>query len=294
MKTELIVATYNSPRALRLSLVGIAHQRLRPGSVCLADDGSGPETRAVIDTFAAEFPDLPVRHVWHPDTGFEKWAIVNRAIATSAADFLIFTDGDCLLHPGFIARHVELAHPRRFATGSMIRLPAEPTAAVTEGDVASGRVFDRAWLARVGAFDRVTTWLKASPLPRPLLTAFELVSPVRRTWCGANASAFRDAILAVNGFDETMKYGGGDKEFGIRLTNSGVCGRHLRYTAPVVHLDHARGYKDAARVAENRRKIAAARRQGMTWAADGIKRDPDANDAPRALVSDNSLFHQRI
>ena len=270
MRTELIVATYNSPRALRLTLLGIAGQRLRPGSVCVADDGSGPETRAVIDAFAAEHPGLPIRHVWHPDTGFEKWAIVNRAIATSDADFLIFTDGDCLLHPGFIARHVELAHPRRYATGSMIRLPAGPTAAMTEDDVTSGQVFDRGWLARAGAFDRVTTWLKSAPLPRPVLAAFELASPVRRTWCGANASAYRDAIQAVNGFDETMKYGGGDKEFGVRLANSGVRGRHLRYTAPVVHLDHARGYKDASRVAENRQKIAAARSTGKIGTETGI------------------------
>lgn len=270
MQTELIVTTYNSPRALRLTLLGIAGQRLRPGSVCVADDGSGPDTRAVIDAFAAEYPDLPARHVWHEDRGFEKWAIVNRAIATSDAEFLVFTDGDCLLHPGFVARHVELAHPRRYATGSMIRLPAAATDAVTEADVISGRVFERDWLARAGAFDRVTTWLKSSPLPRPVLVVFEAASPVRRTWCGANASAFRAAMLAVNGFDETMKYGGGDKEFGVRLTNSGVRGCHLRYTAPVVHLDHARGYKDAARVAENRRKIAVARSSRKTWTEAGI------------------------
>jgi glycosyltransferase involved in cell wall biosynthesis len=270
MRTELIVATYNSPRALRLTLLGIAGQRVRPGSVAIADDGSGPETKAVIDAFAAEHPELAIRHVWHPDAGFEKWAIVNRAIATSDADFLIFTDGDCLLHPGFIARHVELAHPRGYATGSLIRLPAAATAAVTEGDVTSGRVFDRGWLARAGAFDRVSTWLKSAPLPRPVLAAFEVASPVRRTWCGANASAFRAAILAVNGFDATMKYGGGDKEFGIRLANSGIAGRHLRYTAPVVHLDHARGYKDATRIAENRRRIAAARQSGKTWTEAGI------------------------
>ena len=287
MKTELIVSTYNAPRALRLTLLGIAGQRVAPGSIAIADDGSGPETRAVIDAFAADHPRLPIRHVWHPDTGFEKWAIVNRAIATSDADFLIFTDGDCLLHPGFIARHVALAHPRRYATGSLIRLPAAPTTAVTDADVTGGAVFDRGWLARAGAFDRVTTWLKSAPLPQPILAAFELASPVRRTWCGANASAFRAAILAVNGFDETMKYGGGDKEFGIRLSNSGIRGRHLRYTAPVVHLDHARGYRDAARVAENRQKIAAARRQGMTWAALGITSAmPAVDTGPAGIPAD--------
>ena len=77
-----------------------------------------------------------------------------------------------------------------------------------------------------------------------MLAAFDAVTPVQRAWGGANASAFRAALLAVNGFDETMKYGGEDKELGVRLTNKGVRGQHLRYVASVVHLDHPRGYVD--------------------------------------------------
>ena len=65
-----------------------------------------------------------MRHVWHEDRGFEKAAILNRAIATSEAEFLIFIDGDVLIAPGFIARHLELARPGRFSTGSLIRLDA--------------------------------------------------------------------------------------------------------------------------------------------------------------------------
>ena len=37
----------------------------------------------------------------------------------------------------------------------------------------------------------------------------------------------------LNGYDTTIKYGGEDKEFGIRLGNAGITGRHLRYTAPL-------------------------------------------------------------
>ena len=92
-----------------------------------------------------------------------------------------------------------------------------------------------------------------------------------RNWCGGNGSAYRDAILAVNGLDETMKYGGGDKEFGIRLANSGVKGRHLRFTAPLVHLDHPRGYKDPEKIRAHRLKIAEARRTGKIWAEAGIR-----------------------
>lgn len=269
MRSELVIATYNSPRALSLCLASVARQDRRPDSIAIADDGSGPETRALVEAFAAASP-VPVRHVWHEDDGFRKAAILNRAIATSEAEVLIFIDGDVMIHPGFVARHLELARPDAWASGSLIRLDAPATAAVTEADVTSGRVFDRRWLGEMRAFDRVGTWLKAMPFPRPIMAALDVLSPVQRAWCGANASAARAAILKVNGFDETMRWGGGDKDLGVRLTNAGIRGRHLRFTAPLVHLDHPRGYADPAHKAENKARIRATRRSGRSWTPDGI------------------------
>ncbi len=100
MRTELIVATYNSPRALLLCLTSVAAQTVLPDSICIADDGSGPETRAAVDAFAAAHPELRFRHVWQEDRGFEKAAILNKAIASSEAEFLIFIDGDVLIASG--------------------------------------------------------------------------------------------------------------------------------------------------------------------------------------------------
>ncbi len=76
--------------------------------------------------------------------------------------------------------------------------------------------------------------------------------------------------MQVNGFDETMRYGGEDKELGVRLRNAGIRGRHLRYTAPLYHLDHGRGYVDPAVQRTNRAMIVAARRNGTVWTPDGI------------------------
>jgi len=272
MRSELIVATYDNPRSLALCLASVARQHAAPDGIAIADDGSGEETRAVIETFRAANPGTPLRHVWHEDAGFRKAAILNRAIATSEAEFLIFIDGDVMIHPGFTARHIALARPDRWASGSLIRLDAAATAAVSETDVITGRVFDRAWLRAQRAFDRPGTWLKAMPFPAPVQAALDLLSPVQRAWCGANASAFRAAIVAVNGFDETMRWGGGDKEMGVRLTNAGVRGRHLRFTAPLVHLDHPRGYADPAHKRANRARIGHIRRARIAWTPDGIEK----------------------
>ena len=274
MKTELIVATYNSPHALTLCLTSVARQTALPDSICIADDGSGPETKAAIDAFAALHPALGIRHVWHEDRGFEKAAILNRAIATSDADFLIFIDGDVLIHPSFLARHLALAGRGRFSTGSLIRLDEAATASVTPAMVADGTVFDRGWLRANRAIDRLGTWLKTMPLPFGVLAFLDRATPVQRALCGANASLFRDDALKVNGFDETIKYGGGDKEFGIRLANAGIRGRHLRYTAPLVHLDHPRGYKDPELIRRHKARIRAVRAGRTAWTEAGIAKAP--------------------
>ncbi len=270
MRTELIVSTYNSVRPLQLCLASVVRQDRLPEAICIADDGSGPETARAIADFTAAHPELTVRHVWHADRGFEKTAILNKAIASSEAEHLVFIDGDVMIHPCFIARHVELARPGRFCTGSLIRLDATATASVTEAMVTEGLVFDRRWLKENRAIDRLGTWLKTMPFPKPLMNFLEVTSPVQKALCGANASAFRADILRVNGYDETMKYGGEDKEFGIRLANAGVKGRHLRFTAPLVHLDHARGYVDPEKVRRHRAMIAETRKTGRYWTPDGI------------------------
>jgi glycosyltransferase involved in cell wall biosynthesis len=275
MRTELIVATYNSPRALTLCLTSVARQTRPPDSICIADDGSGPETAAAIAAFAAAHPELAIRHVWHEDTGFEKTRILNRAIATSEADFLVFIDGDVLIHPGFLARHLELATPGRFSTGSLIRLDADATALVTPELVESGAVFDRGWLKAHGAIDRLGTWLKTMPFPRPVQGFLDRATPVQRALCGANASLFRADALKVNGFDERLKYGGEDKEFGARLKNAGIRGQHLRYTAPLVHLDHPRGYKDPEAIRRHKARIREVRRRRIAWSEAGIRAADD-------------------
>ncbi|WP_172299968.1 glycosyltransferase [Pseudoruegeria sp. HB172150] len=274
MRVEIIISTYNAPRFLRLTLLSLLGQRRIPDVIAIADDGSGPETAEVIGSFQDDHPELTIRHVWHEDDGFRKNIILNRATEGSDADYLIYTDGDCLMSPGFVERHCTLARPDRFCCGSLIRLTETGTEAVTEDDVTSGTAFRQEWLRGHGTFDRPTTWLKSMPLPMPFQVALDKAYPIRKTWMGSNASAFREAILTVNGFDETMAYGGGDKEFGIRLANSGVSGRRLRFTAPVVHLDHPRGYKDAEAIRRQREMIGHARTSGKTWTEEGIVKGP--------------------
>ena len=68
----------------------------------MADDGSRPETAAVVDGWKGRLGRRLV-HVWHPDEGFRLAEIRNRAILAAAGEYCIFLDGDCLARPNFVA-----------------------------------------------------------------------------------------------------------------------------------------------------------------------------------------------
>ena len=118
---EVVVSTYNNPRALDLVLLALQRQTQTGFRLCVADDGSGPDTTDLLAQWRERFGDR-LRHIWQADHGFRKNRILNKAIASSSAEYLVFLDGDCLPSPQFVARHLELARPRRFCTGGVIRL----------------------------------------------------------------------------------------------------------------------------------------------------------------------------
>ena len=63
----------------------------------------------------------------------------------------------------------------------------------------------------------------------------------------------REEVLAVNGFDERLGYGGLDREFGERLERCGMRGIQARYSLICLHLDHPRPYRADEIMAANKR-----------------------------------------
>jgi hypothetical protein len=110
----------------------------------------------------------------------------------------------------------------------------------------------------------------------------ELISPVKKVWNGCNSAGWRKDLLMVNGFDESMKYGAEDVEMGVRLNNAGIIGRHNRYTAPLLHIEHPRSYADPVVAAKNKRYMKSIRRTGQTWTIKGIVK----SDAPQTHYKD--------
>jgi hypothetical protein len=77
-------------------------------------------------------------------------------------------------------------------------------------------------------------------------------------------------MIAINGYDERMKYGGPDREFGERLENNGVKGLQIRHKAICLHLDHARGYKTPESLAANLAIRKDVKDNKIVWTPYGI------------------------
>jgi glycosyltransferase involved in cell wall biosynthesis len=273
MRVDVIVATYNEPRWLEKCLWGYAVQTHAAFGVIVADDGSGPETAAVVERAASA--GLRVRHVWHEDRGYRKCEILNRAIAASDADYLVFTDGDCVPRRDFVEVHAALARPGRFLSGGALRLSREASEAITADDVRTGRFATPRWL-RAHGWKAGRKRLRLLPRGRAgaLLDA---LTPTGATWNGGNASTWRSAVVAVNGFDAGLTYGGQDRAFGERLVNAGFRGVQVRHRAVCLHLEHDRPYATPESRLAVRGYRERIRREGMVRAARGLDEmdDPD-------------------
>jgi len=270
MFASVIFTTYNHPKWLEKTLWGFSAQSFRDFEIIVADDGSGPETRAVIDSVSAQI-DIPIQHLWQEDDGFQKCRILNKAIVASRGEYLIFTDGDCIPHPHFVRNHVELAAENSMLSGGYFKLPLEVSRAITREDILNGNCTRPGWLLRHGVpFTPKIAKLYSHRVIGAILDALTIT---RATWNGHSSSTWKKHALAVNGFDERMQYGGQDREFGERLMNLGIKPRQVRYRCSCVHLDHGRSYARPESIARNKKIRRHTREHRITRTGCGIETD---------------------
>jgi GT2 family glycosyltransferase len=267
MRLAVILSTYNAPDWLEKALWGYSNQSHRNFELLIADDGSTEETRRRIDHVRCQ-TGMTIRHIWHEDRGFRKCTILNRAIEASSADYLVFSDGDCIPRSDFLKTHARLARLGTFLSGGLFRLPLDVSRKITREDILHGRATEAKWLRSAGV-SRSPKLLKLS-CQLPWSRWLDQLTSTRATWNGHNSSGWKSDLLAVNGFDQRMEWGGEDREFGERLIHLGVRPVQIRHRAICVHLDHDRGYVRPEAVARNRQIWNQTRRSGATWTAFGI------------------------
>lgn len=238
MRLALAITTYERPDALAAVLSSVSRQTAPPAEIVIADDGSGETTRSVIEGFTrASF--VPVRTVSQPHEGFRAARLRNLAIASTMAEYLVFVDGDMVLHPQFIADHVRAARRGFFTQG----IRANADAALTRRLLADPSLPVGPATPGLGTLRRAYL-LHAPALSALLRTAGNAFVSVK----SCNQGFWRRDLLRVNGFNEEfVGWGPEDKELCVRLAAAGVRRQTLMLGGIAVHLDHPPGARDALR-----------------------------------------------
>ncbi len=254
---SLVITTYNSPEVLDLVLRSALVQSEPPCEIIVADDGSTNDTAMLIEAHRAA-ATIPVIHVWQEDLGFRAAASRNRAIAAAKGDYVVIVDGDMLLHRDFIKDHKRMALKGSFIQSSRVLLSQEYAAIRISTKNISVSLFEKGLENRKNA-------LRFPLLSRLLALKSRSLSGIR----SCNMSFFRNDCIRVNGFNEDfVGWGREDSEFAVRLINSGILRRNVRFSALACHLGHRENPRLS--LADNDRILEQAIAGKLTTCRNGI------------------------
>jgi glycosyltransferase involved in cell wall biosynthesis len=257
LKTTLAITTYERPDALAAVLETVASQSVAADEVIVADDGSGAATREIVERFTATYP---VHFVRQEHEGFRLARLRNLAIARASSPYIVFVDGDMLLHRDFVADHRSLARPGYFTQG--VRVLLSPT--LTSRVFADGLRSPGFLTPGLGTLRRLYNVHSPSlaGVTRRLANAFISLK-------GSNQAFWRDDLVAVNGFNEAfVGWGPEDKELVERLTNRGTRRQTLLFGGIAWHLHHEPASRE--RRAANERVLAQTRVRRLVRCEQGL------------------------
>lgn len=270
----VVVTTYNRPTALAWVLASLSTQAVMPAQIMIADDGSGPETRELIQAWIQYFQESKltsvISHVWQEDLGFRAATARNLAVrqAQSLGDprVIIFMDGDCVAPPFFVQNHLSLLTGGTIVAGGRGLLSQAYSRALetqAQGLVPSEIVSNlkqfmspfRLWLTK--ACDR---YFPMQPWSYPVFNHLRDRHPTdERLVRTCNLSVWSQDFDRVCGFDESfVGWGLEDTEFAVRLISKGVRVRSGRFATNVFHLWHPE--RSRAALESNAQRLESTRR----------------------------------
>jgi glycosyltransferase involved in cell wall biosynthesis len=244
-----IVSIYKNIVALELIFIGLSKQSNMDFEVIVAEDNDLATTQAYISDARQRFA-FPILHVFHPDDGFRKCEVLNKAIAASTSDYLIFTDGDCIPHKHLIAQYLGSKNENLVLFGRRVMLSESFTNKVYKD---SKQLFSP------------LKWIRFIKYSCEELVAglyMPFIPPKKKDgiW-GCNWATHKKNVVAINGFDEdfTKPGYGEDQDIEWRLQQLGLEFYQIKHRVIMYHLWHPLNYTDTIEMKAimDKKKIAA-------------------------------------
>lgn len=244
MKASLIISVYKNTSALKAVLDSLKEQTLKDFEIIVSEDGES----TVMKDFLSNYPfEQAWQHLTQTDRGWQKNRALNRAIQAAQTNQLVFIDGDCVLHPRFMEMHHRYANEKRILAGKRIKLNQELSKQLLDGAIALKDVqtylFKQYFHLKKLGFRFQEEGLFIDPDRRlGFIPRARRMSQLK----GCNMSFSKDAIHAINGFDEdyTRPAIGEDIDLVWRFKAAGYSLFSLRNLAVQYHLHHPENWSD--------------------------------------------------
>jgi len=257
MKISLIITTFNRPDALDLVIKSVENQTYKPHDVIIADDGSDDETKNLIKKIQ-ESSSLNIIHSWHKNDGFRVARSRNQAVSLAKGDYLVLIDGDMVLDKYFLYDHLVNSEEKCFIQGSRVLLSEKLTRYFLETKMFKASIFQSGLKNRKNI-------LRSVLLSRVFSNITRKIDGIKT----CNMSFYKDDFYAVNGFNNNFEgWGREDTEFCVRLINSGLYRKNLKFAAVQFHLWHKLVSRKSLR--ENDLILEKTIREKLTYCKSGV------------------------
>lgn len=225
MKASLIISVYKNTAALGAILRSLEQQTEQDFEVIISEDGENADMSAFIKAYPFSWP---MQHITQKDEGWRKERALNRAVMAAETDWLVFIDGDCVLHPRFMEYHIRYQQRGVMLAGKRVKLNPELSERCMRGEKL--HLFPYLFSRRGCRY--VEEAFFCSWAERWRRSVKHLV--------GSNMSMSKEDLLAINGFDENYRLPATGEDYDIewRMKANGCKIVSLRNLAIQYHLYH--------------------------------------------------------
>ena len=237
MKASLIIAVYKNIPFLKAILDSLRFQTEKDFEIIIAEDGENESVKLFIEQYSFE---QTYQHLTQKDEGWRKNKAMNMAITAAKADWLIFIDGDCVLHPRFIEMHLRYSDEKSVLVGKRVKLD-EKNSTKLLNNKGNTEFLQKQLLIKLifgkGDIKFIEEGIFISP--DGLLGFIPKIRKGKRL-TGSNMSFSKKAIITINGFDEdyVLPAVGEDLDLNWRFAAAGFFHKSVRNLAVQYHLSH--------------------------------------------------------
>jgi GT2 family glycosyltransferase len=228
----VIISYYKALENLKILFKALNNQSSRAFEVLLSEDDNNEETALFLKHKADQY-SFTINHIHQKvDNGFRKNSMLNRAISIANTSKLAFIDSDCIPHKHFVKQYILNIDKESFCVGRAVFLDQKKTEVLKKSLALQSLSF---WKLLGSKSTKIKDGIYSPYLP----ITTKLKGLVGRNW-----GCTKEALLAINGFDEDYVHAGVGEDVDVewRLLENGLKRKSVKNKAIVYHLHHKRWY----------------------------------------------------